>query len=294
MISSRRMNDEGPVRLSLGGTEDVEDAILARLNQRQPIVHELADTADGYRGGGGGGDADEGDASDDDEAEDGAPFDVEVAKPRAIDVARLYALSGRAIPDEVKAALGPARPLLLCHSVTPFHRPGRNVSSVWGLGYQSRLRDVNADTIGFQPTSAVEEVGSVEQELAFGVGAGGELSVPKEALTVGNALPGIQLEGATLSLSTHQRFALAISMTLTLRSIQAGPVGAGGVRWNIYRQKNRIDEMQALFQTLLVPKDVKILNVEVQTWVRSKGFLGIGSKQWQSPWRAFALELARV
>jgi hypothetical protein len=273
-------DDERGARVTLGNVHDIDDELLASLNVPDATAaHVPLPAPDEFRGGRA--------------LPDDAPFDVEVARPRAVDVTRLYALAKRRIPDEIAAALGPSRPILLCHAVTPFHRHGARVSDVWGLGYEAKLEGVTADTVGFRPGSETVTVGSVEQKLSFGVGAGGELSLPEEAVELANAIPGLRVEGGEICFSTDSRFAIGISLKLTLRAVQAGPVGAGGVRWNIYRQKDRLDEVQALFQTLLVPKDAKNINVSVQSWVRTKGFLGFGSKQWSSEWERFEVSLVR-
>jgi hypothetical protein len=262
---------------------DVLDAQLAELNG-DSNEQTLLDDAGSFPRRANDGDHEEGDA----------PFDLQISKPRAIDISQLYALTGRSVPPTVRATLGPTRPILLCHSVTPFHRPGRRVSEVWGLGYESRVLGIDATTVGFQPMSSVHEVGQVGQEISVGLSAGGELHVPDGELALGPSLPGIRVEGVRFNFATHSEFALALSLKLQLREVQAGPVGAGGVRWNIYRQKRRLDEVQALFQSLLVPRQVQTLNLELRTWVRSNGLFGLGVKQWTSDWQPVRVDLGRT
>lgn len=275
-----------PLRLALYSAGPIEDALLAELNDEAESAGAAPPGArtrggpagtrplDGFRG-----------------PADAPPYDVEVVRPRAIDIRRLYALVGKPLPDDIQATLGPRRPLLVCHGLTPFHRPGARVSSIWGLGYEARLSGVDGATVALFPESETVRVGTLEQSVQVSVGAGGALDVPKEALQLASAVPGIEITGAELSATTSSRLALALSLTLTLRAVEAGPVGAGGVRWNIYRQKERLDRYQPLFQTLLVRESERELGFRLRTWIRSHGVLGLGAKQWTSEWQEVKVPL---
>jgi len=67
-----------------------------------------------------------------------APFDLRVARPRAVDLRALWAKENRPEPAELAAALGPKRPILLTHVVTPFPRDGDAPARVWSLGCWAR------------------------------------------------------------------------------------------------------------------------------------------------------------
>lgn len=270
IMSSNGAVDAVRPRMDLAG--EVDDPLLADLDRAE--AHRGPAPLEDFRG-----------------AAEPPPYDVEVARPVVLDLRRLYALAGKPLPSVAQATLGPSRLLLVCHGVTPFHRPGARPSSIWGLGYESRLDDANGDTIAFCPNSKTHSVGVVEQSVKVGVGAGGELDVPREALEIVGTLPGVTITGAELGVTTHTRLALALSLSLTLRAVEAGPVGAGGVRWNIYQTTERLDCYQPLFQTLLVGTSETVLNFGIRTWVRSRGFLGLGAKQWISDWVKFTVPL---
>jgi hypothetical protein len=76
---------------------------------------------------------------------------------------------------------------------------------------------------------------------------------------------------------------LLIAINFSALKIQAGPIGAGGARWNIYRQQERIDLFQPLLQTLLIPSDLNRLKMSVKTWIRRSGKFGglIGARAWE-------------
>ena len=145
--------------------------------------------------------------------------------------------------------------------------------------------------MAFFPESQTHTVGAIEQSLQIGIGAAGELDVPQEALELVGRVPGVKITGAELSATTSSRLALALSVTLTLRAIEAGPVGAGGVRWNIYRQSERLDCYQPLFQTLLVRHSERQLRFRIRTWIRSQTWLGLGARQWISDWQEVTVHL---
>jgi hypothetical protein len=270
-----------PLRLTAFPAEPVEDPLLAELNDEAvskgilpPEGSRGPRPLDDFRG-----------------PDQDPPYDVEVVRPRAIDIRRLYARAGKSVPDDIRATLGPKRPLLVCHGLTPFHRPGARISSIWGLGYEAQLCDADGVTVALFPESQTVRVGSLEQSVQVGLGAGGALDVPKGALELAHALPGIKITGAELSATTSSHLALALSLTLTLRAVEAGPLGAGGVRWNIYHQKERLDCYQPLFQTLLVRDSEQQLGFRIRTWIRSHGLFGLRAKQWISEWREVTVPL---
>jgi hypothetical protein len=228
-------------------------------------------------------------------SEGSSPFDVETVKPSVYDLRKLFRRTGRNVPPEVESTMmGPSLLLLVCHGVTPFHKAGADRQSVWGLGYESRLDDgVQAESVGYCPLSRELDVGSVEQSISLGIGLGGEFSAPTEALGALSEIPGVVLNTAELRASTHQHLALSLKLKLALRSIQAGPVGAGGVRWNLYQQDQALDQHVPLFQTLLVPRDTPSLTFKVKTWVRTRSLFGLRSREWVSDWTSYPVTLSR-
>jgi hypothetical protein len=196
------------------------------------------------------------------------PFDLSAASPHAIDVLKLYSLSGLKVPPTIEASRGSTIPILLCHGLTPFYKPGVEPTGVWGMGYTATLKDVDAATVAVFPESKLLKVAQSRQELQFGLTAGGKIGVPDEGLALANQIPGVTMTGAELHATTNQEFGLAIRCSFSVLEVQAGPVGAGGARWNIYRTSERIDVFQPLFQTLLIPRGVERLCISVEMWVR--------------------------
>jgi hypothetical protein len=268
-------------RLSSVGSEEVDDPLLDRLDAElaSPDEARLRTTRRGLSAG--------------DDPDD--PFDVEVPKPAAYDLRKLYRLSGAEVPPEHAAALGARVPLLICHGLTPFYKGGRRPTGVWGFGYSARLVGVDGDTVAFQPSSELIEMVKVDQEVKLGLDVGGSLSLAPD-LAVGAVLPGISLPSAKVYASMRQDVGLAISCRFSVVAVQAGPLAAGGVRWNVYRARQSIEAFQPLFQTLRVPSGVKTLKFEIETWIRRSGYLFglVGARHWHYPAQAFQVSLDGV
>ena len=221
---------------------------------------------------------------------DEAPFDVRVARPRALDVLKLYELADKPVPAEIRAALGTTLPLLLVHGVTAFQTPGRATRAVWGMGYEVALSGVDADTVSLEPGTSHLEVGSVDQEIAVGLSAGGSFGV-SDPVARGAALA-IGLPSAEIRATTNQSFGLALHFRLRLLKVEAGRVGAGGAKWNFYEQDSPLNGEQMLFQTLTARPGAAAFRARITTWVRSRGFLGFGSVFWQSEPEEFEVRLS--
>lgn len=274
-------------RLHSTGSLEVDDPLLARLD-----AEELAAEPVPLRSRRRWSPPDAGAAAPPPESDD--PFDLEVPRPAAYDLRRLCQLSGQPLPADLRAALGARVPILLCHGMTPFYKGGQRPTGVWGMGYQAALVGVEGDTVGFLPRSELLEVAAVDQEVTVGLEAGGGFSlVPELAGAMGAALP-VSLPGAKLHAATRQNLRIALSCRFGVVAVQAGPVGAGGVRWNLYRARDSIEAYQPLFHTLRLPEGVDRLQVEVRTWVRRSGrFFGLlGARHWEYPPRTFEVSLA--
>lgn len=224
------------------------------------------------------------------------PFDLEVAKPRAIAVERLYRLLKKEVPADIRAALGATVPVLLAHGMTPFYKAGQSPIGVWGMGYECRVANKKCDTVAVAPESRKYDVATVTQQMSFGIKAGGQIGAP--AIST-QALPSspvtIDLAGASISATTDQQYAVALQCTFSILEVQAGPVDAGGARWNMYRGRDRIDTFQPLFQTMLVPKRTTKLRFEIKTWIRgSRRLLGLQrGREWIYEPKQFDVSLER-
>jgi len=262
--------------------QDIEDPLLARIDEQQRSLKKLLRPM-GVAGG----------TEDQLELDATRPFDLAIPHPRLLDLRRLWELTGKPYPPEVKASVGAKHPYLVYHGLTPFHRPGEKPVGIWGLGYQVTLKNGGADTISFAPDEELLKVATLGQDMHLGLSAGGELAIPQQPLQLLNAIPGVSLTGSKLSATTDQRFGVSISFTVTLLAVQAGPVGAGGVRWNMYRQAERLDVYHPLLQTLLIPRDVRELKFTIKTWVRRRGrFFGLlKDREWVAPTEEVTVKL---
>jgi len=261
------------VRLSAGNATEIRDDLLVSLDEAVKARAALESPM-------GAGTALE---AEPEELDPNERYDLEITKPRAVDLRKLWALAGKPAPADIQAALGPSVPILLYHGLTPFPRPGQSPGGVWGIGYQVQLADPDdAATVSLVPETEMTKVASIDQSVEIGLALGGEMAVPDSALEVVTAVPGITLHGVKVGATTDQRFALSIHLDLSLVKVLSGPVGAGGARWHLYRQEDRLDRFQPLLQTLLIPKGIDRLIMTITTWVRRRGlFFGLlGSRQW--------------
>lgn len=229
------------------------------------------------------------------------PFDLEVATPYAVDLRRLCELNATKMPPEVEAKLGASVPILIYHRMTPFAQAGERSHGIWGLGYSVRPTGLpSATTVDLVPSTKLATFVSTRFKIAadmgiggrielpsslvnIGVGAGGELGPAGDPATAAGAIvPGWPISDARLSLSADAQFAfiLGLDLDLSLLEVQAGPVGAGGARWNLYRRGKRIDVTQSLVHTLTVPQGVTGLKLRVTTWICESGFLGGPATRW--------------
>ncbi len=220
------------------------------------------------------------------------PFDLRVILPRALDLTRVWKAAGKPVPTELDAILGGAKiPVLLNHGLTPFPHDGTLPRGVWGLGYEFELRSPVAHTISLVPDSQALTVADIQQDVQLGLDIGGKIALPAVELPVTGPVPGVSLTGARLEASTQQSMALSLRMKITLRKILAGPFGAGGAKWNLYRQDERLDQFHPLLQTITVPAGTTSLHAVVRTWATRKKLFG-GREFWPYPDQEFEISLA--
>jgi len=210
------------------------------------------------------------------------PFDLRVKRPLAIDLRTLWEQTGLNIPPTIAATLGPRRPVLLHHVVTPFPPDGQPPRSPWGLGYEFVAQGIDANTESVVPNDEVLQVATVGQNVELGIEFGGAVGIPKATLELIPDVPGVSLTGARVTASTNQKFSFALSMSITLRKVVGAPVGIGGAKWTMYRQDEPLNCPHTLMQTLLVPENAKKLLCKIRTWAKQAGYFGlrIGEKFW--------------
>lgn len=222
---------------------------------------------------------------------DDAPFDLGLPEPRAMDLRQIWKDAGKKADPQILAALGPKVPILLSHSVTAFPAGSGHPPRVWGIRYQSRLLDVDARTVSVQPTTELIDVVRVGAQADIEVGLGGELSVPKEAAAVLNALPGVVLNDARISAGLQESAEVRIQFTLSVPKVIAGPEAQGGARWHLYAQDRGLTGHQAMFQTLLIPENTRRGTVEIVSSVAAAGWFG--PREWRFETATFELALDR-
>jgi hypothetical protein len=267
------------LRFTTERVEEVDDPVLAELDEVHRAEAEFF--------------APMGDADSVSEVETNQPYDLEVVHPLAIDVRKLYKRAGKPIPATIDAALGPRIPVLLYQGLTAFTRPAESPRGVWGLGYEVRTVDIDAATVSLSPDTELTRTGSLDSTVRVGVSAAGELAPPDAALSAVSAVPGISLHKAQLEVTTSTELAFAIHMDFSMVKVEAGPIGAGGARWNIYRTDERVVGFQPLIHTILVPRGTRTLKLSVQPWVSRRGiFFGLlGSRRFIPKPRAFEVSL---
>ena len=222
------------------------------------------------------------------------PFDLRIARPRAIDLEELWKLTGQPVPAEIAASLGPRRPILLSHVVTPFPRDGRAPGGVWGLGYELTVKDVDANTVSVVPNDEVLRVGEVGQDTELGLTLGGGLRVPEGTWQMSAGAPSVSLTGAEVTASTNWKFHFSVKLEITFRKVIGAPVDAGGAKWQMFRQDEPLDRPHTLLQTLLVGRETKSMACTVKSWAKQAGWLGtrLGAKLWPYHDTDFVVSLA--
>jgi hypothetical protein len=212
-----------------------------------------------------------------------APFDLRVARPRAVDLAKLWASQGGSPDAALAAAPSGMRPILLNHVITAFPRDGLPPGRVWALSYEFVLHDIpRAETVAVAPSNVLLRFGGLYQKVSLGFDLGGQLIVPDAMREAIEATSTISLSGASIALATEQRYQFEVSLDTSLRKVVGAPVGVGGALWKMYRQDEPLDAPIPLLQTLLVPADTKELRCTVQCSAVRAGLLGSrwGARFW--------------
>lgn len=214
---------------------------------------------------------------------DTCPIDLQVGQPRALDLRKLCALTGAAVPHDIEATLGGLVPVLLVHTITPFHEPGQSPKSIWGLGYETRVVGMpSATTIALAPDTSMLDIASANQTVEMGLSLGGEIGVPSVVTEAISAVPGVKLQGVSVRAKTEQSFALTLAYVVKLLRIQAGVLPKGGARWNLYHQDERLDGQQTLVQTLQVPRGTQQLELMMKSWITVARWGGLSRKTWMA------------
>lgn len=222
-----------------------------------------------------------------------APLDVRVSRPRAVDLETFWRSTNQKVPPVIAASLGRRKPILINHVITPFAKDGRLPANVWALGYEFIAKDIEADTVAVLPNDDVLKVGTVGQEMSFGLDLAGGVALPEGSALEEQDGPSISLTGARLRAATHQAFHFSLRLELTFRRVVGAPTGIGGAAWKMYRQNERLDRSHALLQTVLVDEGAQHLDCSVRVWATQAGVLGTGwgAKFWPYADQDFRVDL---
>lgn len=252
-------------RFQLAEREDVEDDALAGLDEALAREAELMQ----FMGGMSAPSAPAPVAVGGDDPEH-CPFEMGVAQPRAMSLAKLYELTSSPVPPEILATVGRARlPIIIVHSMTPFSRFGYPPTRVWGLGYQIDPASTDIVPVDFAPRSEFQEIADAGAEVHLGVSGDGKISADPVVLQAVNAVPGVNLNGLSASAGAKANVSLDLRLKLYVLKIMAGIVGRG-VRWDFIEQDERMDRSLTMMHTILVPRDLEAIDMDVKVWVRRR------------------------
>jgi len=224
---------------------------------------------------------------------DECPFEMAVAQPRAVGLFKLYELLSQKVPPEIAAAVGKARtPVLVIHQMTPFPRFGYPATRVWGMGYLVHNLPESLVPVDYAPRSELLEVGKAETDVKLSFSASGKFDLTSTAMGVANAIPGVSIEGLSYGVNAKNNLVLAFSLKLELLKIMAGLVGRG-VRWDFIEQDERLDRGTKMLQTVLLPQELRAIDMDVEVWVRRRrAFLGGGAaRAWRMAPRRLTVDV---
>jgi len=261
-------------RFELERIEDGTDRDLASADEElrgEEAIHSLM------------GAGDEATPLDLDQDIDDCPFEMAVAQPRAVSLFNLYELLSQKVPPEIAAAVGKARtPILIIHQMTPFPRFGYPATRVWGMGYLVQNLPESLVPVDYAPRSELLEVGKAEADMKVSFSASGKFDLTSTAMEVANAIPGVSIEGLSYGLNAKNNLVLAFSLKLELLKIMAGLVGRG-VRWDFIEQDERLDRGTKMLQTVLLPPNLRAVEMDIEVWVRRRRALlgGGAARSWR-------------
>ena len=261
-------------RFELERIEDGTDRDLASADEElrgEEAIHRLM------------GAGDEATPLDLDQDIDDCPFEMAVAQPRAVSLFNLYELLSQKVPPEIAAAVGKARtPILIIHQMTPFPRFGYPATRVWGMGYLVQNLPESLVPVDYAPRSELLEVGKAEADMKVSFSASGKFDLTSTAMEVANAIPGVSIEGLSYGLNAKNNLVLAFSLKLELLKIMAGLVGRG-VRWDFIEQDERLDRGTKMLQTVLLPPNLRAVEMDIEVWVRRRRALlgGGAARSWR-------------
>lgn len=269
------MNYDGACRLASTGSGEVEDPVLDQLDMDVP-------------------DADAADFREIPVRPLDDPFELEIVKPRAVSIERMYELSRKAVPPELRAALGANYPLLILHGITPFYKTDRKPSGIWGLGYRVAVDEERCATVAVFPETRRYRMFNASEQFSVGIKAGGEIGTQEiPGIQILGGIAKLDLRGVSVKATNDAEFGLSARLSVSVLEVLAAPVGAGGARWDIYRGRESIQIYQPLLQTLLAPRERKTLRFRVETWIRTPGrFFGLSkARHWDYPSQSFEVSI---
>ena len=197
-------------------------------------------------------------------------FDFEIARPVAYDLEVLAPTSE--IAAAVKASASTARNVLVIHGLTPFAKPGQRPRRVAELGYETRIDHPDSQVVGFAPKSFVRQLGTVG--ISLGLTAGGILDLGAGVISGPHTqipgIAGVSVAGKVETTGrTEANAQLSVSLNIQAVRVQSGPTASpGGVRWQLYKDRESLAVFQPLVQVVSVPRDVGELTITSQAWIR--------------------------
>jgi hypothetical protein len=220
-------------------------------------------------------------------------YSLVLAPPVAIDLRRALAgVAGHPQLALTEAFVGLPASVLLCHTMTPFALPGERPVPIWAMGYQVELLGVAAArTVSLVPASEVTTTATVSVSAGMRLEAGAGL----DPLGLLNAVVPMPLPDVHLKASTDGQIRLELAdFKVQAVRVIAGPVGAGGAMWQLYRHREVLNVSQVLLHVLALPAEVDQLTVRLSAWVSRRGLFGMKpeNRTWRTPAQDFTISLA--
>ena len=221
-------------------------------------------------------------------------YDLVLAPPAVVDLRRMLGQqAGHSVLSFAEAFVGQPVPILVCHAITPFSVPGERLAPIWRMDYQAELVGVEqARTVSVVPASEVVTKASVSVGTGMSLAAGAKLASPLGALAAMFPLPDAHLEA---SADGEVRLKLP-DFKIEAVKVIAGPYGAGGAKWELYRRRDVLNVSQALLHVVALPAGVDQLTLRLQAWVCRRGWFGMKreNRVWRTPVRHVVVSLAAL